>query len=163
MKIHEILDPRRILLEVEGTTKRDVLSRLATTVIDTHESVDHDRLVEVLLKREETSTTAIADGIAIPHGKMILGEEVICAFARNRKGLDFQSVDGKPTRLFFLLVSPESHPSLHLRWLAHLAVLLKSTSFRQALLEAETTEDILTAIDAEEQGWQKSWSSPLTS
>ena len=60
-------------------------------------------------------------------------------------------LDGKPTRLFFLLVSPESHPSLHLRWLAHLAVLLKSMSFRQALLEAETTEDILTTIDAEEQ------------
>ncbi len=151
MRLRDILDSRRILLELEGGSKKEILTQLAKTVVATHKSLDLDRLVDVLVKREETSTTAIADGIAIPHGKMPLGEEVVCAFGRSRTGLDFQSVDGKPTHLFFLLVSPESHPSLHLRWLAHLAVLLKNPAFRKALLEVETPEDVLAAIDAEEK------------
>ena len=151
MRVRDILDPRRIVLTLQGDSKKDILTRLATTVADTHESIHRDRLVDVLVKREETSTTAIADGIAIPHGKMALGEEVVCAFGRSHEGLDFQSVDGKPTHLFFLLVSPESHPSLHLRWLAHLAVLLKNPDFRRSLLDAETLEDVLLAIDREEQ------------
>ena len=151
MRIRDILDPGRILLTIEGDSKKDILEQFAATVVKTHSGIDQDRLVDVLLKREETSTTAIADGIAIPHGKMILGEEVICSFGRSLDGLDFQSVDGKPTHLFFLLVSPESHPSLHLRWLAHLAVLLKNIDFRQALLQADTPEDVLSVIDNEEE------------
>jgi PTS system nitrogen regulatory IIA component len=152
MRIRDILDPSRIVLDLQGSGKKEILEQLSAPIVATHSSIDHDELVDVLLKREETSTTAIADGIAIPHGKMVLGEEVVCAFGRSRTGIDFQSVDGKPTHLFFLLVSPESHPSLHLRWLAHLAVLLKSPTFRQRLLEADTPEDVLAVIDAEEEG-----------
>jgi PTS system nitrogen regulatory IIA component len=150
MRIRDILDPHRILLEVTSGSKKDILTELASSVVATHRSIDMDRLVEVLLKREETSTTAIADGIAIPHGKMVLGEEVICTFGRSREGVDFKSVDGKPTHLFFLLVSPESHPSLHLRWLAHIAGLLKNPELRRALVAAETAKDVLAALGAEE-------------
>jgi len=151
VRIRDILDPHRIVLDVQGDTKRDILTLLAGTVIDTHKSIDGNRLVEVLLKREETSTTAIADGIAIPHGKMILGEEVICTFGRSLPGLNFDSVDGKPTHLFFLLISPESHPSLHLRWLAHLAVLLKNADLRQRLMEADSADAVLSVIEEEEE------------
>jgi mannitol/fructose-specific phosphotransferase system IIA component (Ntr-type) len=107
------------------------------------------------VRREETSTTAIADGIAIPHGKLDIGEEVICGFGRSRAGLEFDSIDGKPTHLFFLLVSPESHPSLHLRWLAHLAVTLRDPQFRRALVVADTIEDVLAAFDREEDAQLK--------
>jgi len=150
MQIRDILDPHRILLDIAGGSKKQILTELASSVVATHRSIDLDRLVEVLLKREETSTTAIADGIAIPHGKMALGEEVICAFGRSREGVDFKSVDGKPTHLFFLLVSPESHPSLHLRWLAHIAALLKNAELRRALVDAETVQGVLTTLGAEE-------------
>lgn len=151
MRVREILDPRRVLLDVAGGNKREILEALAKPIVTTHPSIDFPTLVDVLVAREEASTTAIADGIAIPHGKITLGEEVIACFGRSRTGVDFESVDGKPTHIFFLLVSPESHPSLHLRWLAHLAVLLKKPEFRQALLTADTVQAVLESIESEEQ------------
>jgi len=155
MRIREILDPRRVVLDLNGSDKREILARLSTPVRETHPHLDHDRLVSVLIEREETSTTAIADGIAIPHGKMDIGDEVICSFGRSSEGLEFDSVDGNPTQLFFLLVSPEQHPSLHLRWLAHLAVILKNPQFRQNLLEAKPAKDVLAILDAEEEARSK--------
>jgi PTS system nitrogen regulatory IIA component len=155
MRIRDILDPRRIVLDLSGGSKREILEKLAAPVAETHSHLDHDTLVSVLVEREETSTTAIADGIAIPHGKMPIGEEVICAFGRSREGLEFDSVDGNPTHLFFLLISPESSPSIHLRWLAHLAVLLKNPEFRRALLAAENAEEILDILEAEEKARAK--------
>lgn len=151
MRIREILDPHRIILDLHGKTKREILTELSRTVVETRPAIDHERLIEALLRREETSTTAIADGIAIPHGKLDFGEEVLCAFGRARAGVDFDSIDGNPTRLFFLLISPEVHPSLHLRWLAHLAVTLKSPVLRSALLTAETPEEVLKIFEREEE------------
>jgi len=155
MRIRDILDPRNVVLELQPGSKRDVLTQLSAPIAEARASIDQRRLVDVLVKREETSTTAIADGIAIPHGKLDLGEEVICGFGRSTQGVDFQSVDGNATHLFFLLISPESHPSLHLRWLAHLAVLLKNPQFRRILLSAPTAEDVLTAVEAEEEALTK--------
>jgi len=151
MEIADILDARRVVLDLDASTKREVIEALARTVVSTHPVIDFDALVDALVAREEASSTAIADGIAIPHGKVALGEEVVAAFGLSRKGVDFDSVDGKPTHLFFLLVSPESHPSLHLRWLAHLAVLLKNPDLRNALLRAEKTDAVFDAIDKEER------------
>ena len=150
MRIRDILDSRRVLLELPGGSKPEILGALSAPVSRTHASLDPDDLLDVLVRREEISTTAIADGIAIPHGKMTLDNEVVCAFGRSCDGLDFQSVDGKPTHIFFLLVSPEDNAKLHLQWLAHLAGLLRDTAFRKSLLAAETVEAVLAAIDTAE-------------
>ena len=155
MRIRQILDPRHIILDLHGTTKREILRTLSRPIAESRKNIDHERLLAALVMREETSTTAIADGIAIPHGKLDLGDEVICGFGRSREGLDFDSIDGNPTHLFFLLISPETHPSLHLRWLAHLAVTLKDPEFRKALVRAETAEDVLAAFDDEEDAQNK--------
>ena len=155
MRIREILNPHHIVLDLQGATKREILTRLSRPIAESRKTIDHARLVDALVRREETSTTAIADGIAIPHGKLDLGEEVLCGFGRSREGLEFDSIDGNPTHLFFLLISPESYPSLHLRWLAHIAVTLKDPEFRQALLRAETHEDVLAAFDREEEAQTK--------
>jgi len=151
MRIADILDVHRVVLDLKGNTKQEVLEALAGTVVATHPNIDLDALIQALVTREEASSTAIADGIAIPHGKVTLGEEVIAAFGLSREGVDFDSVDGHPTHLFFLLVSPESHPSLHLRWLAHLAVLLKDSDLRNALRRAEKPDEVFEALDKEER------------
>lgn len=151
MNARDILDPRRVVLDLGGTTKREIIEQLSRTVIDTHPEIDLDVLVDALVAREEASSTAIADGIAIPHGKVALGEEVIAAFGRSRSGLGFESIDGSPTHLFFLLVSPDDHPSLHLRWLAHLAVLLKNPALRTSLREADTILEIFENLEKEER------------
>ncbi len=151
MNACDILDPRRVVLDIHGTNKREIIEQLSRTVIDTHPEIDLESLVDALVAREEASTTAIADGIAIPHGKVTLGEEVIAAFGRSKQGLNFESIDGSPTHLFFLLVSPNDHPSLHLRWLAHLAVLLKNPDLRTSLREADTIVEIFETLKKEEQ------------
>ena len=155
MHIRDILDPRHIVLDVPAGNKPEILRALAAPIAEHNKAIDHDSLVDILVQREETSTTAIADGIAIPHGKLDIGKEVICGFGRSLRGVDFQSVDGNPTHLFFVLISPERHPSLHLRWLAHLAVMLKNPTFRKALLEAASIDAIINVIDREETALSK--------
>jgi mannitol/fructose-specific phosphotransferase system IIA component (Ntr-type) len=150
MRIHEILDARRVVLNLEGETKEEILRSLVEAVTSTHEGLDPVELLDALVKREDTGSTAIADGIAIPHGKLGIGEEVICAFGLSKRGLDFKSVDGKPSQLFFLLVSPENFPTRHLQWLAHIAVLLKNPDLRSSLLAASSPDDVLSIIEAEE-------------
>ena len=150
LRIRDVLDPRRVVLDLTGGSKRDILARLADAVALTHTDIDRHALLESLLERERTSTTAIADGIAIPHGRHGLGADVICAFGRSRAGVDFESVDGGPTHLFFVLISPEDRPTLHLRWLAHLAILLRDDAFRRSLLDAPDAEAVLATIEAAE-------------
>jgi len=151
LRIRDILDPRRVQLHVTGAGKREILASLVAPIAVTHPSIDPGALVDTLLEREQTSSTAIADGIAIPHGRHSVGDKVVCAFGRNRDGVDFDSIDGTPTRIFFVLVSPESRPTLHLRWLAHLAVLLRNSEFRETLLSADSPEAVLAAIEHAEQ------------
>jgi PTS system nitrogen regulatory IIA component len=151
LRIRDVLDPRRIVLDVDGGSKREILSPLVATLELTHPAIDRPALLETLLERERTSTTAIADGIAIPHGRYGDGDTVICLYGRSLKGVDFDSIDGGPTHLFFVLVSPEKHPTLHLRWLARFAVLLRDESFRAALMAAPTADASIAAIEAAER------------
>ena len=151
MRIRDVLDPRRVLLDLTGASKREILANLVATLAATHGSIDRAAMLETLLERENTSTTAIADGIAIPHGRQTIGQDVICVFGRSRAGLEFASIDGEPTHIFFMLLSPENQPTLHLRWLAHLAVVLRDESFRAALMAAASVDDVMAAIDAAER------------
>jgi len=151
LRIREILDPGRVQLHVTGNDKKEILKSLVAPIATTHPRIDLDALVGTLLEREQTSSTAIADGIAIPHGRPSVGDKVVCAFGRNNDGLNFDSIDGSPTRIFFVLVSPESRPTLHLRWLAHLAVLLRNPEFRETLLSADSAEAVIAAIEHAEQ------------
>ncbi len=155
MELSKILKPRCVVLDLTGATKEEVLRRLSAPVSENRPEIDSDKLVGVLLKREQASSTAIADAIAIPHGKVPLDEEVIAAFGRSIDGLDFEALDGQPTKIFFLLVSPESHPSLHLRWLAHIASLLKNPEFRARLLAAADAGEILASIEQEEKAQKR--------
>ena len=151
MRIRNVLDPRRVLLDVTGSSKHEILANLVATLALTHRDIDREALLETLMERERTSTTAIADGIAIPHGRHAIGDHVVSVFARSIPGLDFDSIDGEPTHIFFMLVSPENQPTLHLRWLAHLAVLLRDEDFRRALLDASSVDEVMAVIEAAEQ------------
>jgi len=151
LRIRDILDPSRVQLHVAGDTKREILTNLVAPIATTHPRIDIQALVATLLEREQTSSTAIADGIAIPHGRHSVGDKVVCAFGRNCEGLEFDSIDGSPTRIFFVLISPEARPTLHLRWLAHLAVLLRNSEFREMLLSADSPEAVIAAIEHAEQ------------
>ena len=150
MKIVDILAPEAIVPEMQSTSKVEALQELADTLHKVHPEIDPTRLVEVLLEREELGSTAIGEGIAIPHGKLAGVPNLVTAFGRSTRGIDFDSLDGSPTRLFFLLVAPEDSAGVHLKALARVSRLLKDKSFRERLFAAGSREDLYATIKSED-------------
>jgi PTS system nitrogen regulatory IIA component len=148
MKIVDILSPDAIIPEMRATSKIEALQELTQVLHTAHPEIDPARLVEVLLEREELGSTAIGEGIAIPHGKLPGVTNVIAAFGRSSRGIDFESLDGGPTRLFFLLVAPEDSAGVHLKALARVSRLLKDKTFRDRLFAATSRDDLFATIKA---------------
>jgi PTS system nitrogen regulatory IIA component len=150
MKITDILPESLVIPALQGHTKEDVIRELAGHLSDVHPEIDAGRLVDVLWERERLGSTAIGDGIAIPHGKLPGIKAVLGAFGRHVEGVDFQSLDGNPSQLFFLLVAPEDSVGLHLKALARVSRLLKDPEFRARLLTAPAQSDLYRAIREED-------------
>ena len=150
MKIMDILVQEAVLLDLESDTKDGVLAEMASALGDAVPAVDRDRLVQVLVEREALQSTGIGEGVAIPHGKMGGLDRLLASFARCKNGLDFDSIDGQPTQLFFLLVVPEHSGGQHLKALARISRFLRDGAFRDRLLEAEKPEEVFAAIADED-------------
>ena len=146
MRLSEILDEDNIIPELKAKDKKGVLEELAEPIITHEPSLDKSALVRVLLERERLGSTGIGDGVAIPHGKFGGIRQPVISFGRSRKGLDFESMDGQPAFLFFLLVAPENSASVHLKALAKIAKILKNGSFRKILMTASTRKELFQTI-----------------
>ena len=150
MRIEDILAPELVVPRLEATTKAGVLEELVSVVAAHHPEVDRARLLEALDERERLNSTALGDGVAIPHGKLPGLRRVFAAFGRSPAGVDFQSLDGKPTHLFFLLVAPEESAGAHLKALARISRLLKDDAFRARLREAPDADALYRTIREED-------------
>jgi len=151
MKITDILDESSIIQDLRSTTKKGILEELSSVLVERGKLPDRDKVVEVLLEREKLGSTGIGDGIAIPHGKMKGIKELVTSFGRSITGVDFESIDNKPTHLFFLLVAPENSAGIHLKALARISRLLKDSSFRNRLMEAKDRQDLFRIIAEEDE------------
>jgi nitrogen PTS system EIIA component len=150
MKITDILGPDMVLPELKGNTKPEVLRELAGYLASKHPEIDSAALSAVLAERERLGSTAIGDGIAIPHGKLAGVGSIIGVFGRHARGVDFDSLDGRPTHLFLLLVAPEDSASLHLKALARVSRLMKDPAFRERLNQALDASEIFRLIKEED-------------
>jgi nitrogen PTS system EIIA component len=150
MKILDILAPEAVVADMQATTKPAALDELAGALQRLHADLDRNRLVEILLEREGLGSTAIGEGIAIPHGKMPGVSNVLAAFGRSKQGVDFDSLDGSSTKLFFLLVAPEDSAGVHLKALARVSRLLKDKTFREKLLAGGSADELYEIIKAED-------------
>jgi len=151
MRITDILGEEDVVPHLAGRSKGDVIEELAGVVAAHHDEIDRARLVQALEDRERLNSTALGEGVAIPHGKLPGVKRVVAAFGRSPGGVDFSSLDGKPTHLFFLLVAPEDSAGAHLKALARISRLLKDESFRRRLMEAPTAEALFHAIREEDE------------
>ena len=151
MKIMDILNKDCIIPELRSENKKEVLEELTGALLNCKANLNKESLVEVLLERERLGSTGIGDGIAIPHGKVQDLDELVLSFGRSTQGIEFDSMDGRPTHLFFLLIAPENSAGIHLRALAKISRLLKSLHFRKRLLEAETREELFQVIREEDK------------
>ena len=150
MKIEDLLSEESVVAVLKGRTKAEVIEELASLVAHTNPEVDYAALVRALEDRERLNSTALGEGVAIPHGKLMGVRRVIAAFGRSRQGIDFHSLDGKPTHLFFLLVAPEDSAGQHLKALARISRLLKDENFRQRLLAAADAKELFAIIRDED-------------
>ncbi len=116
-----------------------------------HPGLDQDGVLEVLVERERLGSTGIGDGVAIPHGKLADIDNLLLSFGRSRAGVDFDSLDGKPAHLFFLVVAPDRSAGVHLKALARISRLLKSHVVRKELLEAKDAAGIFAIIKAQDE------------
>lgn len=150
MKIMDILARDAVILDVQASAKDDVLRELSAALARAEPELEPERLHQVLREREELQSTGIGDGVAIPHGKMPGLQRLVASFARSRNGVDFESIDGQKTQLFFLLVVPEHSGGQHLKALARISRFFRDAAFRKALVEAETREEVFRAIEEED-------------
>ncbi len=150
MKILDILLRDAVIVDLHATSKRAALEELCDALAQAEPSVDRDKLVQVLAERERLQSTGIGEGVAIPHGKVPGLGRLVAAFAKSRAGVDFDSVDGQRTHLFFLLVMPEQGAGQHLKALARISRSVRDPAFRSAVTEASTREDVLRAIERED-------------
>jgi PTS system nitrogen regulatory IIA component len=151
MKILGILTETSIISELKGTTKKAVLEELIDAIRVQNPQLDRDRLMSVLLERERLGSTGIGDGIAIPHGKIKDLNQLVLSFGKSSHGVDFESMDGRPVHLFFLLVAPETSSGIHLRALAKIARLLKNNTIRKRLGSVKSPSEIFAVIQQEDE------------
>ncbi len=146
MNIVDMLKKEFVIEELKSKTRREVLTELSKVFLHGNVEVDYDVMVEVLLEREKLGSTGIGDAIAIPHGKLAGLENLIVSFGRSTDGIEFDSMDGKPVHIFFLLMAPENSAGQHLKTLAKISRMLKDSSFRINLMKAESAEDLYRII-----------------
>jgi PTS system nitrogen regulatory IIA component len=150
MKITDILVSDAVILDLAAGSKREVLGQMAHALASAEPAVAEARLVDVLIEREKLQSTGIGEAVAIPHGKLPGIPRLLASFARSREGVDFESIDGQPTHLFFLLVVPEHSGGQHLKALARISRFFRDAAFRKTLLEAETRDEVYRAIEEED-------------
>jgi len=146
MKITEVLHKETILVDLKANDKKGVLEELSKPVSQIA-GIKQQDLVRVLLEREQLGSTGIGGGIGIPHGKLKNLDNLVLGFGLSRKGIDFDSMDKRPTHIFFLLVTPENSTGLHLKVLARISRLLKNDDFKEKLFQISDAEEFLNEIE----------------
>ena len=144
MKIMDFLSPEAITVDLQSTEKKEIIKELVSLLVKSGEvkEKDKDKVFKVLLEREALGSTGIGQGIGIPHGKF-------CGISR--KGVDFESLDGEPVYIFFLLVAPQDSAGPHLKALARVSRLLKDKYFRDTLKAAKDEKAFIKIIKQEDQ------------
>ena len=149
MKIADVLQKEAVVTDLKSTDKKGVIEEMVIPAARMA-GVKTQELVRVLMERERLGSTGIGGGIGIPHGKLKGIDSLILGFGLSRKGVDFESIDGRPTHIFFLLVTPENSIDVHLRMLARISGILKNEVFRKRLMNAADPDEILTIIREED-------------
>jgi PTS system nitrogen regulatory IIA component len=152
MRLHAILDEGLVLPRLEARDRTGVLREMAARLEARHAPALDGGLLERLLKREELGTTAIGKGVAVPHCRAKGLKAPALLLGLSPDGVAFEAVDGKPSHVFFLLVSPEDNPGAGLRLLAAIAGLVRrSRGLASKLLKAPTPADVIGVLRAEEE------------
>ena len=151
MKIQDVLNKNVMLFDLQATDKEGVINEMVQSLVDNGVVTDFETFKTGIMNREAQTSTGLGDGIAMPHSKNEAVKEATVLFAKSNKGVDYASLDGKPTDLFFMIAAPEGANDTHLAALAELSKYLMKPGFADKLRQASTPEQVIAAFDAEEQ------------
>ena len=151
MKIQDVLNKNVMLFDLQATDKEGVINEMIQSLVDNGVVTDFDTFKAGIMNREAQTSTGLGDGIAMPHSKNEAVKEATVLFAKSNKGVDYASLDGQPTDLFFMIAAPEGANDTHLAALAELSKYLMKPGFADKLRQASTPDQVIATFDAEEQ------------
>lgn len=151
VKILDLIDPQCIKLELKSRKKKELVKEMVDLLFQAGKIKEKEKVEESMMEREKKGSSGIGEGVAIPHIMSSKVSQTLMAFGQSKKGINFASIDGKPIYLVFLLVGPASDAMLHLKILAKLCRFLHNSLFKQALLKANSREEIIQAFTEEEK------------
>ncbi|MGD1275873.1 MAG: PTS sugar transporter subunit IIA [Tepidisphaeraceae bacterium] len=150
MRLTDTLKPQNILVPLLAETKNEAISELVSLLAKNGEIQDAKAVLDAVLEREMTRTTGIGNGLAIPHGKTSGTAQLVMAIGKAASPIDFQSIDGRPVSVVWLLASPPDKTGPHIHALARISRLMTIDKFRAALNQATTPQEIYDAIVQQE-------------
>ena len=150
MRLTDILKPENIKVPLAATTKNDAIAELVNLLATNGQVTDPKKVLESVLERETTRTTGIGNGLAIPHGKCAGTTDLVMAIGKPAQPIDFQSIDGRPVSVIWMLTSPPDKTGPHIHALARISRLMTIDKFQQALRAAKTSQEVYDAIVAQE-------------
>jgi fructose-specific phosphotransferase system IIA component len=153
MKVYELLDPKYILTEFKSSKKDDVINELVDLLNEDKRVIDLEEVRKCIFDREKIMSTGVGKGFAIPHGKTNSITDILAAFGRTKNPIDYNSLDGEPVQLVFLLVGKDNLVGKHIKLLSRISRLMNNEEFRKKLVNAESKETILKIFEEEEQSY----------
>lgn len=150
MKIMDFLNKKSIIASLKATDKEGVIRELVDALAEAEDIRNREELVKALIIRESLGSTGIGQGIGIPHAKSSNVKNLVAAYGLSQKGVNFDSLDGEPVHIIFLLIAPEESAGPHLKALARISRMLKDKYFRELLKKARDVKEILHIIQEED-------------
>jgi len=151
MKLSDVLTIETIVVPLESTDKYAAIEELVDVLVSTKRIPDRQGLLQAVLTREQTRTTGIGDGLAIPHGKCENLQSLVMAAGKPKTPMDFQSIDGQPVNFIFLLGAPIDQTGPHIQTLARISRFMTLPTFRRQIRQAQTPQEVYRAIVAHEK------------
>ncbi len=145
MQLKKFIEDENIDLDFKAESKEEALKKLAELVIKGR-NLDFEKVLNVLKEREELGSTGIGHEVAIPHGKIEMEEDLLGAIAVSKNGVEFDSIDGKPVKIFFVFISSPDSTNIHLKVLARVSKLLMDEDIRNKIINSNNVEEIKTII-----------------
>lgn len=146
MNLKKILNTKLIELDLEGNSKQEIIENLLDILVKTGKVKDRSLALEALLEREAKMSTGLQQGVAIPHGKTDAVKELLACVGIRKDGVDFEALDGIPSKIFIMTLSPLTKSGPHVQFLAEISRVLTSEGMREKLINSNTKSDLLSLI-----------------
>ncbi len=153
MKLVELLKNEFIIPDLKGQNKEEVINELIDLFKDDERINDIEKVRSAVLEREKIMSTGVGKGFAIPHGKTNAVNEIIAAFGKTKRDIDYDALDGQSVHLVFLLVGKDNLVSTHIKLLSRISRMMNKDEFRQKLIDANSTEEIFEIFKQEEENY----------